>query len=159
MPIRPAAPGDAAALAELHLDVWEEAYADLIAPEILAARRASPGARVELWRAVLAHPTGTVLVAEGSGRLVGFVSTGPGRDAVDPGLPALELMALYVRAEVYGAGVGHSLFEAAVGAASAYLWVLDGNERAVAFYRRQGFRFDGATRSDEVGIELRMVRD
>lgn len=73
-------------------------------------------------------------------------------------MPTQELMALYVRAEAYGTGVGHRLFEAALGAAPAYLWVLGGNERAVAFYRRQGFRLDGATKADEVGTELRMVR-
>ena len=157
--IRPAAGADAEALAGLHLDVWEEAYAGLVPQRILDARRASPGARVELWRAILVHPASTVLVAERDGRLLGFVSTGPGRDVPQAGLPALELMALYIRAEVYGAGVGHRLFEASVGAAPAYLWVLAGNERAIAFYQRQGFTFDGTTRTDEVGTELRMVRN
>lgn len=67
-------------------------------------------------------------------------------------------MALYVRAEVYGTGVGHALCEATIGAQPAYLWVLHGNERAIAFYERQGFRFDGTTKPEDVGLERRMVR-
>ena len=98
------------------------------------------------------------LLAEDDGRLIGFVSAGAGRDA-QPALPGLELMALYVRAAVYGAGIGHRLCEAAVGAEPAYLWVLDGNERAIGFYQRQGFEFDGTSRADHLGTEHRMVRN
>lgn len=91
--------------------------------------------------------------------MLGFSSTGPGRDSPDDGLPPLELMALYVRAWAYGVGVGHALCEAAIGAASpAYLWVLDGNVRAISFYERQGFGFDGATKPEGIGLERRMVR-
>ncbi len=46
----------------------------------------------------------------------------------------------------------------AIGSASAYLWVLDGNERAIEFYERQGFRFDGTSKVEPVGVERRMVR-
>jgi GNAT superfamily N-acetyltransferase len=158
MLIRPALVADAEALGALHLEVWEEAYADLMPPHILAARRASPHAQVELWRAILGHPISRVLLAERDGGLLGFVSTGPGRDDPQRGLPDLELMALYVRAEVYGAGVGHRLFEEAVGAEPAYLWVLDGNRRAIAFYERQGFGFDGVAKDEEAGLHRRMVR-
>jgi RimJ/RimL family protein N-acetyltransferase len=63
-----------------------------------------------------------------------------------------------VRASAYGTGVGHALCEAAIGSDPAYLWVLDGNERAIRFYERQDFRFDGATKLEEFGLERRMVR-
>ncbi|QDP96831.1 GNAT family N-acetyltransferase [Microlunatus elymi] len=66
--------------------------------------------------------------------------------------------ALYVRAEVYGRGVGHALLNQAIGSAAAYLWVLDGNTRAIRFYRRQGFQFDGRSKTEPVGGERRMVR-
>jgi len=46
----------------------------------------------------------------------------------------------------------------AIGAAPAYLWVLDGNDRAIGFYQRQGFRFDGSSKIEPVGVERRMVR-
>jgi ribosomal protein S18 acetylase RimI-like enzyme len=42
------------------------------------------------------------------------------------------------------------------------LWVLEGNERAVRFYRRHGFVPDGATKPEVIGdadvVELRLVR-
>jgi GNAT superfamily N-acetyltransferase len=67
-------------------------------------------------------------------------------------------MGLYVRASTYGTGVGFALLQEAIGDADAYLWVLDGNDRAIRFYERQGFRCDGTTKPEDVGLERRMVR-
>ena len=92
------------------------------------------------------------------GRLLGFSSTAPGRDSPDDGLPLLELMALYVRESTYGTGVAYALCGAAIGDSAAYLWVLDGNDRAIRFYERQGFAFDGTTKPEDVGLHRRMVR-
>ncbi len=50
--------------------------------------------------------------------------------------------------------------EQAIGDRAAYLWVLDGNARATAFYRRHGFADDGG-RKPEPGTgltEIRMTR-
>ena len=150
---------DAEALADLHLDVWDEAYRGLITDDILAARRAKRDARVESWRDILTRGENIQFVAEdGDGHLIGFASASSGRDEPEPGLPNLELMALYARAEVYGTGVGYALMQAAIGDAPAYLWVLDGNDRAIAFYERQGFHFDGKAKVEPVGTERRMVR-
>ncbi len=150
---------DAEALTDLHLDVWEEAYADLMPAAVFLERRADRDQRVDRWREILAAGSSANLLAwSPEGRLMGFSSTGPGRDSPDDGLPPLELMALYVRAEVYGDGVGHALLDAAIGSSPAYLWVLDGNARAIGFYERQGFGFDGATEQEDVGLERRMVR-
>lgn len=157
--IRRARVEDAEALTDLHLDVWEEAYAGLIADDVLAARRAGRADRVERWRGILAASPDPTWLAESDGRLLGFSgAAAEGRDEPEPGLPRLELMALYVRAELYGAGLGHRLLQAAIGDAAAYLWVLDGNARAIAFYERQGFGFDGRTKTEPVGVERRMVR-
>jgi len=151
--------GDAEALTDLHLDVWEQAYTDLMPASVFAERRAGRAQRAERWRGIIAAGSSANLLAwSPEGRLLGFSSTGPGRDPADDALPPLELMALYVRAEVYGDGVGHALCTAAIGASPAYLWVLDGNERAIGFYERQGFGFDGATKPEDVGLERRMVR-
>ena len=149
---------DAEALTDLHLDVWEEAYAGLMPVRILAERRDGRDARVQRWRAILGGGSSDTLLAWApDDSLLGFSSTSAGRDT-DDGLPPLELMALYVRASAYGTGVGHALLEAAIGTSDAYLWVLDGNTRAIGFYERQGFRFDGSVKHDEVGSEHRMVR-
>ncbi|MFE6509753.1 GNAT family N-acetyltransferase [Nocardioides sp. NPDC057767] len=159
MLIRAALADDAEALTDLHLDVWEEAYAGLIPDPIFTERRSLRAERVDRWRTNLGTGPFTTLVAEGDdpGRLLGFASAGPGRDA-DAGVPPLELSALYVRAERYGTGLGRRLLEEAIGSSAAYLWVLDGNQRAIAFYERQGFRFDGETKAESVGLHRRMVR-
>ncbi|WP_067429469.1 GNAT family N-acetyltransferase [Nocardioides jensenii] len=151
--IRRASAADGPALAALHLDVWDDGYAGLVAQAILDARRAEPAAdRVRRWQERLAS-TETWVAEDGQG-LVGFASAGAGRD----GAGARELMALYVRARVYGTGVGHALMRAALGDDPAYLWVLAGNERALRFYERQGFLPDGQEQDCEEGHELRMVR-
>lgn len=51
-------------------------------------------------------------------------------------------------------GIGSLLFAAAVdglrelGYRRGYLWVIEGNDRAVEFYRRQGWHPDGARKTD-----------
>jgi len=153
--IRRAVVDDAEELAALHLQVWDEAYTGLIDQALLDERRARPVEdRVAVWRNRLSgFPTW--VPADESGRLLGFVQSGPGRDEDRPGL---ELMALYVVAEVYGTGLGHRLLTEAIGDEPAYLWVLDGNARAIRFYERHGFAFDGTTRTDPYGTERRMSR-
>ena len=152
--IRRAEPADAEELTRLHLDCWDDAYTGLVPQEILDARREDVPARVARWRKILA--TGHTSVAEHETRLIGFVNAAPGTE-----LPDLEiqLYALYVRAAWWGTGVGHALFTTAVGERSACLWVLEGNERAIRFYERQGFRLDGAGNDEEEGRHVRMVRE
>lgn len=150
--IRRAVAYDAEQLAPLHLRVWAEAYAGLIAPDVLADRAAKPLARrIESWRRRVESN-----VAEHGGRILGWAESGPGRDRDVEGP---ELMSLYIVAAVYGQGVGHRLLRAAIGDDAAYLWVLEGNSRAIAFYERHGFSFDGAMKDDPpYGTEHRMVR-
>lgn len=156
----PAVFGDATALTDLHLDVWDEAYAGLIPADILRDRRRNRSERIDRWRSSLLVESETTLVARESrdDRLLGFVSVGPGREPSQHRPPGVEVMALYVRAETYGLGVGHALLKASINHSAAYLWVLEGNERASQFYRRQGFSYDGATKTESVGVEHRMVR-
>jgi ribosomal protein S18 acetylase RimI-like enzyme len=55
----------------------------------------------------------------------------------------LELYALYTLNRAYGAGLGAALLRAALGYSPAYLWVLEANPRARAFYGKHGFHPDG----------------
>ena len=152
--IRRAVPADAEALTRLHLDCWDDAYTGLMPQEILDAQRADAPARVDRWRTALASGR-LISVAEHDSELIGFVAAGP-----DTELPQLEiqLFALYVRAPWWGTGVGHALFVTAVGDRSACLWVLEGNDRTIRFYERQGFRLDGAGADEPYGRRVRMVR-
>ena len=153
--IRAARAADAEALAPLHVQVWDEAYTGLMPQQVIDDRKAKPmGERIERWRGRIAWPEGATWVAEDDGELVGFASTGPGRD--DSGL--LEVMALYVRSSHYDTGLGHRLLGTAIGDRPAYLWVLDGNTRAIRFYERHGFAFDGQVEEEVEGLHRRMVR-
>jgi GNAT superfamily N-acetyltransferase len=74
-----------------------------------------------------------------------------------------QLNGLYVLAEMHGSGIGRALLEAAVGVETgAYVWALDREIGAVAFYRRMGFEPDGAKKSftaDGASLpEQRLVR-
>lgn len=55
-----------------------------------------------------------------------------------------ELSVLYVLASWRGSGVAAQLAEAVLEGASACLWVLEENPRALAFYAKLGFAPDGA---------------
>lgn len=154
--IRRATPVDAEALAHLHLDVWDDAYTGLMPQGILDDRREKVAERIERWRDILTTSGNPTYLAVGPDGLVGFASAGPGRDNdVDT---ELELTALYVRATHWGDGVGYALLREAIGDRAAYLWVLAGNDRAIAFYERQGFRLDGTQDEHDEGLHVRMVR-
>jgi ribosomal protein S18 acetylase RimI-like enzyme len=65
-----------------------------------------------------------------------------------------------VLAAEHGTGAGGGLLAAVIGNDHAGLWVADPNPRAQAFYRKHGFRPDGARKHDrDLDIdEIRMVR-
>jgi len=154
--VRRATPADAEPLALLHLDTWDEAYTGLMPQQILDDRRARGEERVARWHTILTESDEPTLVAAGPEGLIGFAGVGAGRDHdMDT---ELELLALYVRARWWGTGVGYALFEETVGDRAAYLWVLAGNERAIRFYERQGFRLDGTEDEHDEGLHVRMVR-
>jgi GNAT superfamily N-acetyltransferase len=153
--IRRGVPEDAEAMAHLHLDVWDDAYTGVMPQGILDDRREQVVERVERWRDIFTQEKPTWLAEDADG-LVGFSGVGVPRDNdVDVDL---ELYALYVRAAYYGTGLGYALFEQAVGDQAAYLWVLAGNDRAISFYERQGFRLDCTEDEHDEGLHVRMVR-
>ena len=153
--LRAAIVSDAEPLAHLHLDCWDDAYTGLVPQRILDERRDRVGDRIERWRAILDEGEPTLLADHG-GRLVGFASAGTGRDNdVDIDL---ELKALYVRAAWWGTGVGYALLWESIADRAAYLWVLRGNDRAIAFYERHGFELDGTEDEQDEGLHVRMVR-
>lgn len=159
--IRAAELGDAADLGRIHVQIWREAYTGLMPQSTLDALDAS--ARGDGWAEILAaqmQGDRTTLVAAevDSGALVGFVTAGAARDTHPPA--AVELWALNTLAATRGTGLGSALLSAALPPGPTYLWVLQGNERAIGFYRKHGFELDGVTRHDpDHGVDdLRMVR-
>ena len=97
--------------------------------------------RAERWRTTLVDGGTAVRVACRGAEVIGWSSSGVGRDADRP--EDLELEGVYVLASAHGTGVGQALLDAAVGERPAYLWVAERNPRAHRFYRRNGFVPDG----------------
>lgn len=104
----------------------------------------------------------SILVAKDGEKVAGFAGYGACRDGDLP--EAGEVVALYILSEYYGRQVGLALMRAALERLSEYrkisLWVLKGNARAIRFYEKCGFRFDGAEKPITLGkecTELRMV--
>lgn len=146
---------DARAIATIRVQTWRAAYAALIDPAVLARLDVDRETerRLTHWDEHHAHPRGAEFVAEVDGSCVGWAVMGTARERHDPHVG--ELYAIYVLPEYWSAGVGHQLILAVenalrgCGYTEAYLWVLDGNDRAAAFYERHGWHEDGATKYDE----------
>jgi GNAT superfamily N-acetyltransferase len=155
---------DAPAIARVHVDAWRETYTGHV-PDALWNQDAYER-RVALWTHLLGPdgPSGIRVVAERSGTIVGFASAGPSSsdDACNGHAPSRDhaLYALYLLAREHGSGLGQKLLDAVIGTQAAQLWVMRGNDRAIAFYRRNGFQPDGVEVTDErLGVvEIRMVR-
>ncbi|PYY51556.1 GNAT family N-acetyltransferase [Curtobacterium sp. MCBD17_023] len=159
--VRPAVDTDAPGIADVHVQAWREAYAHLLPAAFLASL--DPVARTTRWRRTIAGASAagtSVAVAEHGGAVVGWATAGPARD--DPAIRDVELTGIYVLASAHGSGAGQLLLDAVLGNAPAFLWVADDNPRAQAFYRRNGFRRDGTTKTERLGdnavLAARMVR-
>ncbi|SDE44573.1 GNAT family N-acetyltransferase [Auraticoccus monumenti] len=168
--VRAAEPGDAVAVAEVQTLGWQQGYAGLLPQDYLDGL--SLAAAEERWRTQLVRADRTTdeLVAVVDGRVCGIAVVGPSADPDAPDDRSRgELFALYVRAEHWGRGLGHALHQQALhrlrdrGFTRATLWVLRGNERACAFYRRHGWVGDRLVKTDDRGPvvlqELRMAQD
>jgi ribosomal protein S18 acetylase RimI-like enzyme len=149
---------DADELGRVQVEVWRQAYAGLMRDDYLDGL--DPAAFAEKWRSRMADPfPGVVrLVARDEHGIAGFAGAGPPR--IDAAPADFELYAINVLARAQGTGLGGELLDAAIGDRAAYLWVIEGNERAIAFYRRRGFIDDGGRDIDsESGApEIRMFR-
>jgi GNAT superfamily N-acetyltransferase len=152
--LRSARPGDAHAIATIHVAAWRAAYRGLIPDDVLAGL--SVAARRQGWLDRLTTPsarTRTVLVTHDDA-VLGFASTGPARDVTVRDATAGELYALYLAPHAWGRGIGAPLHADALdslrsdGFTCASVWTLDGNDRAVRFYRRHGWTDTGRTRAD-----------
>lgn len=158
--VRRAVVDDAPGIGRVHVVGWHEAYTGRMPQSILDGLDVERSTRA--WRTILAgdYPgdVGEVWVAEVDGTVIGFASSGAGRD--DDAVPGhRELYAIYILAEHYGSGAGQALLDAAIGRAAASLWILEDNPRARAFYERNGFRPDGSVKDDDRwGDPVREVR-
>jgi GNAT superfamily N-acetyltransferase len=130
--IRPAEPGDAAAVAEIWRDGWRDGHLEHVPDELVQVRTD------ESFRRRAADRIGDTTVAVVDGEVAGFIMV-----AGD------EAEQVYVGAAYRGKGVADALLAEAErqvresGHDVAWLAVVSGNARARAFYERMGWRDDG----------------
>ena len=167
--IRQALVADAPGIARVHWDSHQTTYVEPGRVERERVEAWTMVIRISFWTANLAIANDVYPVPDGFHRqaiwvavvgdeIVGFATTSTGHE---PGAPReLQLEAIYVLEGHHGTGVGQALVDAAIGDRPAYLWALDDNPRAHAFYRRNGFELDGAEQFDELWqvTEVRFVR-
>ena len=137
----------------VHWQTWREAYDDLLPAEFQETMT------LEKCRFLSQkYPENTLIAMDGK-KVVGFISYGNFRDEA---IQAGEIIALYVLKDYYGKGVSKQLMHAAFVAldqfSEIYLWVLKDNKRAIAFYQKMGFTFDGQEKILELGKPVKELR-
>ncbi|WP_158277197.1 GNAT family N-acetyltransferase [Serinibacter arcticus] len=165
--VRRALPDDADRLGEIHVSAWRHAYVGLLPQEFLDGL--DPAARSDGWRGVLTSEAAEAVskgdgdrasrwathVAERDGVVIGFVGTGPTLGQ-DESATTGELF-INVDPSAWRTGAGRALLAAAderfgdLGCTDAKLWVLEGNDRAIAFYEALGWRATGERKVDRIG--------
>lgn len=140
---RDAVPADAAIVAALARQTFEDTFGHLYAPEDLALfldRHTE-----EAWAAEIADPAYAVRLVEEDGVVVGYAKLGPPSLPFTPEQGAIELRQFYLLAPYHGKGAAQAMMEWAIAEARArgqsalYLSVFVDNHRARRFYARYGF--------------------
>lgn len=158
--VRPMVRTDAEEVSRIHLAVWRETYAGLMPAAFLSGLTQHDW--MVRWKQALAADASKDVIhlvgVDEAGGIVGFGSAGPSRD--EQAAADWELYAINLLAHTHGSGLADLLFQRLTGVRAASMWVLVGNDRAIAFYRRRGFEPDGVSRvhAPSGGMEQRMVR-
>jgi GNAT superfamily N-acetyltransferase len=150
MTLRRGSVADADDIGRVHAISRRAAYRELVPAEALATLTAE--GQASYWRERLSTEPEpfSVHVAEADGAVVAF-AMGSARP------PVATLNAIHVVPDLHGSGVAQRLHASLLGdfsgwgCTSAELWVLDGNGRAQAFYRRLGWVPDGERDAHAIG--------
>ena len=142
--------------AYVHYKSWHETYTNLVDSAYMRSITLEKCEKIaQKWRE-------NILVAKDGESVIGFVGYGAYRDAALP--EHGEIYAIYVLEEYHGSKVGYALMNAALKKLSNYnkiaVWVLKGNHKAIRFYERYGFRYDGTDTEIILGTpntEQRMI--
>jgi RimJ/RimL family protein N-acetyltransferase len=151
--IRQATVNDAEEIGEAHASAWEVAYVELFEPDVL--RRAAARRRT-MWRQILASngfDFASLLVAEQSGRVVGYSQFGPNGEKTSRG----EIYGFYLHPTAWGQGSATQLMAASLrdldrrGLSPVVVWTHPGAMRAQVFYVKSGFVATGRSRTATLG--------
>ncbi|MHC6175145.1 GNAT family N-acetyltransferase [Glutamicibacter sp. X7] len=160
--IRPATSDDVRPALEMKLQAWREAYAQLRDAAFFDFHTAELEGQVTWWERGLAAGAGFFVAERADGRIIGLAGGTPVIDEDRDAGVEVELGMIYVLQEYYGTGLGEYLLQTVLGQGDALVWVVEGNDRAAAFFAKHGFAPDG-TSEELVGSwaglrEQRLVR-
>lgn len=138
----------------VHFQSWQEAYSGIVKQAYLDERT------IEKCEEMALNTLDSTIIAKDGERVIGFAQYG--KYNYDDLENAGEIIALYVLADYYGKGIGYRLMQEAMQYLSDYpqiaLFVIKDNQRAIDFYTRYGFRFDGQEGMTQIGATVaRMV--
>lgn len=140
---------DRLAVSGIYEASWKHVYRDILPRDYLER------IPVGRWVSGLDDDSRTHLVLLEEGRYIGAACCCASRFPEFAGWG--EVVSLYLLPSHMGRGYGRPLLEAAVSALlsqgyrDVFLWVLEENRRARAFYERAGFRYSGTCRRDVIG--------
>ena len=137
----------------VHWQTWREAYDNLL-PAVFQETMTLERCRFFSQK----YPENTLIAMDGM-KVVGFISYGNFRDET---IRAGEIIALYVLKDYYGKGIAQKLMTEALSTlehfSEIFLWVLKDNKRAIAFYQKMDFIFDGQEKILELGKPMKEKR-
>ena len=138
----------------VHCTSWQEAYRGIVCDRYLDTMT------VEATTARARKFPENTLIAKDKEKVVGFAVYGPSRD--EDLMDAGEVVVIYVLSEYYDRNIGYRLMNEAISRLKEYntifVWVLEKNERAIRFYQRYGFEFDGCKKEWNLGTPVSIVR-
>lgn len=143
--LKPCSAGDLAVLRELSVKTYYETFARLNTPENMADYLEEAFAPEQL-KAELIDQNSQFYFLYADGQRAGYLKVNEAPSQTDINDPdAMEIERIYVSSEFQGAGLGTYLMERALEMAGnrgkKYVWlgVWEKNEKALRFYKRNGF--------------------
>lgn len=140
----------------VHWKSWHETYTGLVNPAYME------NMILEKCTDIAHRWLQNLMVAKDGDKVIGFVGYGEHSDDIITNCG--EVFSIYVLSDYHGQKVGYELMNAALEKLSDYdkiaVWVLKGNDKAIRFYEKYGFRFDGTEKEIMLGTpntELRMI--
>jgi len=153
--VRRATAADAATVADVQIQVWQQAFAELLPTSVVFT---DPVQHAVTWDARLRQGGPVLLALEGT-EPVGFAAISGELDDRNLLAPVGEIEVLYVVPRWGRRGHGGRLLAGAagelrrLGATSAQCWIPESDKASTAFLTRAGWGADGVRRELDTGAE------
>lgn len=159
--VRYATSDDFQILGKIHAASWKTAYKNIIPTEILDNITAEK--RAAYFKKALEEGFEEDAIIYEDDTPLGLICIGKARDKeLDDSYG--EIGGLYLMPEAFGKGIGSALIQWGIkelnsrGYEKVILWVLEDNSRAIKFYEKHGFIFDGTIKKINIGKPLNECR-